>query len=273
MGETPSAGGPQGPWAAPGPGVPGPGTPASGDWAGHRPRLAAPEGVAVPPQHPRGVPEDEPVAEPGALWMDDRPLLSEWDPPRWYDRFTLGQKLLALVVALALVVGGLWAGGALKPRATVDVVDWQTPVVSGPVEVTVLGATFDEDDERIDVRALCRLVVDSATRVQSDDVRRGVSLRTTEHPIRYEQRSVRFTWSSPDSLAREELAPGVQPTPCMISGKVPEGYKPEPSVALFAFRQYYSDRNEAQSGGPGWRVQRGGVMMVIPLVVVAKKQR
>lgn len=210
----------------------------------------------------------------GDAWQDERPLDSGWDAPRWHDRFTMAQKLLASVLAVALLAAGLWVGGAFKRQATVTRVDWRTPVISGPVEIRVLSASYEPRDDggQVTVLALCRLAVPSATRVQSLDVQQGVTLVLDNQVVPHDARRARFVWSSLSALDREELAPEVPATPCQITAHAPPTYRPGPIVDLVAFRQYYSERDQAQAGGPGWRVSRGGVRMSIPLVVLQQRR-
>lgn len=227
-------------------------------------------GAVAPDQDPASQPTPTRVAtgEPTKIWTDDSPLSSDWDPPRWHDRFSFGTKALATLLVAVLAGIGLYAGGAFERASTVRTVDWRTPAVTGPIEITVQGATYEKSSFRttINIHALCRYVYHTATRNQTLDVQQGVSARLMDgRQITYDNRYVSF--GNPGGMARKELGPGTGPVPCRIQLTVPKDYqKAHSHVQLFIFQQRYSDSDAVQAGGPGWRVSRGGVTMGVPVV-------
>lgn len=207
----------------------------------------------------------------GRPWRDPHPLNPDWDPPRWHDRFPARVKVAALVVVLALVAGGLWGAGAFERESTVHEVDWRTPVVTGPVEVTVLRALFEDSEyskPKVRLEALCRLVVPSATRVQSLDLKQGVGLTFDGKPVKYEKRYVKFGTDGSDGVDRMDLAPRVQPTPCMIEGELLETQGAAPFVRVAFLNQQYVARGFAAKGEKQWVVVRGGSVMNVPVQVL-----
>ena len=205
------------------------------------------------------------------VWDDQQALSSGWDPPAWHDRFRLRTKVAALVLALALVVGVLYAVGGFRPEATVTEVDWRTPVVSGPVEITVLRAVYEDteySDPEIKIEMLCRLAVDSATRVQVSDARRGIGLDFDAQTIPYNDRYMSFGPDESGALPRWELAPGVGPTPCYLKGDLPEGQQPAPFVRVLVFNQKYAQRGFAAGTEKQWTVVRGGHALTVPVEIL-----
>lgn len=213
-----------------------------------------------------------PGPPPAPVWVDPRPLDSDWDPPKWHDRFRPGTKLAAVITALAVLAGLTWAAGGLRPQATVTAVDWRTPAVTGPVEITVLRAIYQPGTEysepEIIVEALCRLVVDSATRVQSSDVRSGVGMTFGGLVVAQAERYVKFGPNTSSATARDELSPGVEPTPCIIKGDLPPNQGPEPFVQLLVLNQKWTNQGFASGESEQWVVVRGGVSMKVPVTVL-----
>lgn len=209
------------------------------------------------------------------VWVDPRPLDTDWDPPTWHDRFSLRAKAVAVVVALALVAAVTWLAGGFKPEATVTLVDWRTPAVSGPVEITIQRAVYEAGTEysepEVTIEALCRLVIDSATRVQASDVRNGVQMTFDGAVIARDARYVKFGPSTSSATARTELSPGVQATPCIIKGDLPANQDPVAFVQVIIQNQKWTNRGFASGDEEQWVVVRGGVAMRVPVTVLAER--
>ncbi|MGA4670043.1 hypothetical protein ACPCG0_09640 [Propionibacteriaceae bacterium Y1923] len=226
------------------------------------------------PQQPGVGPLPGPAA--GQVWIDHGPLDTDWDPPTWHDRLPLRLKVLALVVALALLVGLAWLVGGFKPEATVKPVDWRTPVVAGPVELTLERALFEPGSEyrdpRIIIEARCRLAVESATRVQTSSVRDGLAVRVDGQTISGSRELyVAFGANNSAATNRFELSPGVEPTPCYIQATLPANSAPTATVQLLVFNQQYVERGFVAAGEKQWVVVRGGALMTLPVSVVPER--
>ena len=208
------------------------------------------------------------------MWVDPRPLDSDWDPPKWHDRFRSGTKVAAILTALAMLAAFTWLAGGFRPESTVTAVDWRTPAVTGPVEISILRAIYEPGSEysapRVTIEALCRLVVDSATRVQSSDVRNGVAMSFDGLVIARAERYVKFGPSPSSATPRTELSPGVGPTPCIIKGDLPPNQAPVAFVQVMVLNQKWANQGFASAGAEQWVVVRGGVSMKVPVTVLAE---
>lgn len=209
------------------------------------------------------------------VWIDARALDPDWDPPTWHDRYRLRTKVLAIIAALALVAGITWLAGGFKPEATVTDVDWQTPSITGPVEITMLRAVYHPGSEYtepdITIEAMCRLVIDSATRVQATDVRQGIGMTFDGKPILRAERYVKFGAAPSSVIPRGELSPGVGPTPCIIKGELPANQKPVAFVQVAILHQKWTNRGFASGDSEQWVVVRGGVRMKVPVTVLPEE--
>lgn len=230
------------------------------------------QGAASQPTPPRPPRAEAPAP---TVWVDPQALDSDWDPPAWHDRFRLRTKVLALLVAVALLAGLIWLADGFTPEATVKPVDWRTTVVTGPVEITLERALFEEgseySDPRITFEARCRLVTASASRVQASDVRDGLAVVFAGTTISGSPDVfVQFGATDSSATSRDELAPGVEPTPCSIRVDLPENQGPQATVRLLVFNQKYVDRGFAAAGEKQWVVVRGGALLTVPVSVMAE---
>ncbi|MGA4506709.1 hypothetical protein ACQB6R_00045 [Propionibacteriaceae bacterium G1746] len=226
------------------------------------------------PQQDDVAPDEQPAG--ATTWQDPRRLDTDWDPPSWRDRFPLQTQLLGLLLALALFAGLVWAAGGFRRTSSLRQVDWHTPAVTGPAEITLTRAWLvysDYGDPEILLEAMCRLVTDTAPRNQTSGVRHGIGISMGGEVIPERDQRVFFQPDSSQALGRRELSPGTPAVPCQVEATLPEGFTEQPWVRVVIREQEYRKSSFGSNDDRTWVLTRNGVVMNVPLTVRDERKK
>lgn len=209
------------------------------------------------------------AAHESEMWQDRERLDYDWDPPRWYDRYSLRTRLLAALAAFGLLVAALGFGGGFRAQSAITTTDFRVPLVTGPYELRIQRAIFDKVQQKVVIEATCRLIDERQMVVSTEALRGGVQIALgRSHLVPFKDRSASFDVDQSSALSRDALSPDLPALPCLVSGKVPNGFQPPAHVHVAVMRQYYDRSDQVQKAGHDWRLGRGGTLVAVPLTVV-----
>lgn len=187
--------------------------------------------------------------------------------------------LLAAVLALVVVVAGLWAAGGFQTRQTL--VDKQAgePLDLGPVELTVQQAiSYDFAGEaQIEVPASCRLTTEqSAGTVHYAIARNSFAGVRVNGEVQLSP-EVMMTLGVDDGLyfgqTRQILSPGVPAVACVLRFTLPLAALDADTVTVLLWRLQFTEQGNVkndQDTSKTWNASSDGYRVQLPLTQVTR---
>lgn len=236
-------------------------------------------GAAVPAHQPRrsSPASEQPTWAPPAADQTPAGVPGPAGPRRRLP--TAAKVLLAAVLALVVVIAGLWAAGGFQTRQTL--VDKQAgePLDLGPVELTVQQAiSYDFAGEaQIEVPASCRLTTEqSAGTVHYAIARNSFAGVRVNGEVQLSP-EVMMTLGVDDGLyfgqTRQILSPGVPAVACVLRFTLPLAALDADTVTVLLWRLQFTEQGNVkndQDTSKTWNASSDGYRVQLPLTQVAR---
>ncbi|WP_152365144.1 hypothetical protein [Microlunatus speluncae] len=208
--------------------------------------------------------------------LDDAEVGADWAPPQDDERRGLPGPAKAAIVILAIVVviGGIWALGGFKVRTDErTVVQPGQLVKSGPYEFTFNDATVQKIKD-YDDSIKWTLIVRGTGRTTGDEsmspMTGGTGMFLAKDPLTVEtpESDTDMIGTSNGLDSASDFTPGLPPVPYQVEFTFSERYEPSKDVQLAVSEIEYSNPTILDTGEKTWNNGRDTFVYRLPVTVL-----